>query len=127
MRWVDFHAATLETLSQYPCLCVSDWLPWKPYDNTHVSVFQIDNTRVCVFQIDNTRVCVFQIDNTRVCVFQIDYPDVQVIKPGARGGPSSNMSLDRLPGYDTDDVRMRRMNSDTSGFSEQVPDCCLMN
>ncbi|WAQ95760.1 RPGF6-like protein [Mya arenaria] len=54
----------------------------------------------------------------------IDYPDVQVMKPGARVGPCSNMSLDRLPSYDpADDIRMRRMNSDTSGFSEQtIPD-----
>ncbi|KAH3871936.1 hypothetical protein DPMN_035151, partial [Dreissena polymorpha] len=49
----------------------------------------------------------------------IDYPDVQVMKPGSRMAPCINMSLDRLP-YDThDDSHMRRMNSDTSGFSEQ--------
>ncbi|XP_052266467.1 rap guanine nucleotide exchange factor 6-like isoform X4 [Dreissena polymorpha] len=53
----------------------------------------------------------------------IDYPDVQVMKPGSRMAPCINMSLDRLP-YDThDDSHMRRMNSDTSGFSEQtIPD-----
>ncbi|XP_045212105.2 rap guanine nucleotide exchange factor 6-like isoform X7 [Mercenaria mercenaria] len=54
----------------------------------------------------------------------IDYPDVQVMKPGTRMGPCNTMNLDRLPQYDPqDDIRMRRMNSDTSGFSEQtIPD-----
>ncbi|XP_060559630.1 rap guanine nucleotide exchange factor 6-like isoform X9 [Ruditapes philippinarum] len=54
----------------------------------------------------------------------IDYPDVQVMKPGTRMGPCNTMNVDRLPQYDPqDDIRMRRMNSDTSGFSEQtIPD-----
>ncbi|KAL4239412.1 hypothetical protein ACF0H5_000227 [Mactra antiquata] len=47
------------------------------------------------------------------------------MKPGSRGGgPCNNVNLDRIPPYDSqDDIRMRRMNSDTSGFSEQtIPD-----
>lgn len=66
-------------------------------------------------------VCFYLKLNVVFVYFQIDYPDVQVMKPGSRGGPCNTVNLDRLPPYDSqDDVRMRRMNSDTSGFSEQV-------
>ena len=43
------------------------------------------------------------------------------MKPGTRMGPCNTMSVDRLPQYDAqDDIRIRSISSDTSGFSEQV-------
>ena len=54
------------------------------------------------------------------CPLQIDYPEVHAMKSGVRAG-CNMMNLDRLPQYDPqDDIRMKRLNVDTTTCNDQV-------